>query len=108
MKKDVMNIVDRVNLIQLNSPIIIGNKIIKILNNTSTYNTNTNNSGIYLNPFIDDNKLKNQNYKNCNDEINLNISKEDSNNNDNYNENNDNSNMYRFISEQKNNDSFYY
>ena len=101
MKIDAMNIIDRDNLMQLNAPIIKGNKIKKNINNTNSYNTYNNSSGSYLIPFIEDNKINNQNYNN---DINLNRSIEDNNNNDN--DINDNSNMNISISQQKNYDSF--
>ena len=104
MKIDAMNIIDRDNLMQLNAPIIKGNKTKKNLSTANTYNTYNNSTGSYLIPFIDDNKMNNQN---INNDINL-IRSNEYNNNDNFdnNENNDNSNMNISISQQKNYDSF--
>ena len=75
MKIDSMNIIDKDNLMQLNAPILSGNintyKIKQnIKNNTNNYN---NNSGSYLIPFADDNKINNNKNNNIND-ISLSIS----------------------------------
>ena len=96
MKIDTMNVIDRDNLMQLNAPIIKGSKLKKNLNTTNTnLNSNTyNNSGSYLIPFNEDNKLINKNYKND-----LNTSRDDNNN-----ENGINMNIS--TSQQKNYDSF--
>ena len=76
MKIDSMNIINKDNLMQLNAPILSGNintyKIKQnIKNNTNNYN---NNSGSYLIPFADDNKINNNKNNNNND---INISKLD-------------------------------
>ena len=78
MKIDSMNIIDKDNLMQLNAPILSGNintyKIKQnIKNNTNNYN---NNSGSYLIPFADDNKINNNKNNNINDND-INISKLD-------------------------------
>ncbi len=95
MKIDSMNVIDKDNLIQLNAPLVkspsFSNKSNKNLYKTNTYN---NSSGSYLIPFLDDNKILNQNYNN-ND---LNISKEDNDNN--------NMNISSSSHHQKNYDSF--
>ena len=77
MKIDSMNIINKDNLMQLNAPILSGNintyKIKQnIKNNTNNYN---NNSGSYLIPIADDNKINN-NKNNNNDNV-INISKLD-------------------------------
>ena len=88
MKIDAMNVIDRDNLMQLNAPIIDGQlNSFKLKKNLNTSNCN-NNSGSYLVPFGEDNKIINQN-------IDLNISKE----------NNDN-NVNMSTSQQKKYDSF--
>ena len=78
MKIDSMNIINKDNLMQLNAPILSGNintyKIKQtIKNNTNNYN---NNSGSYLIPFADDNKINNNKNNNINDND-INISKLD-------------------------------
>ena len=99
MKIDTMNVIDRDNLMQLNAPIIKASKLKKNMNSTNTnINTNTyNNSGSYLIPFNEDNKLinNNNNYKND-----LNITKDD-----NINDNDINMNLST-SQQQKNYDSF--
>ena len=94
MKIDSMNVIDRDNLMQLNAPLVKGPSYSnKSKNNLYIANTYNNSSGSYLVPFIDDNKIINQN---CNND--LNISKEDNENN--------NMNISSSSQQQKNYDSF--